>query len=51
VPDPPTNRDTTSLSLPVWGVPFRVEDWLLDGDSGECPSGVAVVRDILVVLW
>jgi len=48
VPDPPTKRETTSLPpLPTVGVPF----WLLSGESGVYPEGVAVARDILVVFW
>jgi hypothetical protein len=56
VPEPPTKRDTTSLLLlPVLGVPlkvvpFSVEFWLFSSESGECLSGVAVARDILVVV-
>ncbi len=51
VPDPPTNRDTTSLLLPVFGVPLTVEPILFSGESGAWwVPGVAVARDIFVVL-
>ncbi len=48
VPEPPTKRETSLL--PVLGVPFAVEVWLFSGDGGDRPVGVAVARDILVVL-
>jgi hypothetical protein len=61
VPEPPTKRETTSLLLlpvlgvpvkvvPVEVVPFIVELWLFSKSSGEWPAGVAVARDILVVV-
>lgn len=51
VPDPPTKRETTSLLLPIFGVPLPIRLWLLSGDSIPWRvSGVAVAKDILVVL-
>ena len=61
VPEPPTKRDTTSLLLlPVLGVPLKVDEllsvdaWLFSRDllpdSGNRSTGVAVARDIFVVV-
>lgn len=57
VPEPPTKRDTTSSLLPIWGVcgvlfmvvPFSVAEPSME--SWGWIWGVAVARDIFVVLW
>lgn len=53
VPEPATNRETTSPPLPTCGVPFDVEGVFLLGESGECDEeveGNAVARDIFAVV-